>query len=201
MLITTNAREKRSTKTMDNGTKPRVWTALTLAALLVLSACGDSAEETEDTTATTVAVQAPLVIQADTVSGPRNIPLEARGSAVCVQQSRFARNSEIVWRARVMDPVSGDELSDEALESVVVNVGDGQTLDMRYGPHPRDNPTDSFWTTSFDIPTDYPTGTLDYEIVATSPDGRTATFKPFDVAPSLLTVTDEVLETVEEEGA
>lgn len=181
-------------------TGPRPWVALLTVAMLVLSACGESAEDTEETTTTAVAVQEPLVIQADTVSGPLNIP-EEEGGAVCVQQSRFARNSEIVWRARVIDPVTGEELGDDTLSSVVVNLGDGQTLEMRYGPHPRENPTDSFWTTSFDIPADYPTGTLDYEIVATGPDGETASFRPFDVAPSLLTVTDEVLETIEEEGA
>lgn len=185
---------------MEKTTKPRAWMVAAVAGLLVLSACGDSAEEPEETTATTVAVQEPLVIQADTVSGPLNIPADDRGSAVCVLQSRFARNSEIVWRARVIDPVSGEELGEDALESVVVNLGDGQTLDMRYGPHPRDNPTDFFWTTSFDIPADYPTGTLDYEVVVAALDGRTATFRPFDVAPSLLTVTEEVLETIEEEG-
>jgi hypothetical protein len=186
---------------MENGTRPRAWIAVVVAGLLVLSACGDSAAETEETTATTTAVQEPLVIQADTVWGPLNIPEAERAGAVCVQQSRFPRNSEIVWRARIIDSVAGEELGDEALESVVVNLGDGQTLDMRYGPHPRDNPTDSFWTTSFDIPADYPTGTIDYEVVATAMDGRTATFRPFDVAPSLLTVTDEVLETIEEEGS
>lgn len=180
--------------------KPRAWMALAVAGVLVLSACSDSAEETEETTASTIAIQEPLVIQADTVSGPLNIPADDRGSAVCVQQSRFARNSEIVWRARVIDPVTGEQLGDDALEGVVVNLGDGQTLDMRYGAHPRDNPTDFFWTTSFDIPADYPTGTLDYEVVASALDGRTTAFKPFDVAPSLLTVTDEVLETIEEEG-
>lgn len=184
---------------MEDQTKPRSWIALLVVATLALSACGDTAEEAEDTTPATVAVEEPLVIQADTVSGPLNIP-EEQGSAVCVQQSRFPRNSEIVWRARVIDPVSGEELGDEGLESVVVNLGDGETLEMRYGPHPRDNPTDSFWTTSFDVPSDHPTGTLDYEIVATAADGSTATFKPFDVAPSLLTVTDEVLEPIEEEG-
>jgi hypothetical protein len=184
---------------MRDRTRPKAWIAAMVISLLVLSGCTGAAEEPEDTTPATVTVAEPLVIQADTVSGPLNIP-EAEGTSVCVQQSRFARNSEIVWRARIIDPVSGDELGDDALESVVVNLGDGQTLDMRYGPHPRDNPTDSFWTTSFDIPVDYPTGSLDYEIVAAATDERTASFRPFDVAPSLLTVTDEVLETIEEEG-
>lgn len=186
---------------MNDRTRTRTWIALTIVGLLVLSSCGDSAEETETTTAATITMQEPLVIQADTVSGPLNIPEEEAGSAVCVLQSRFARNSEIVWRARAIDPVSGEELGDDALESVVVNLGDGQTLEMRYGPHPRDNPTDFFWTTSFDIPADYPTGTLDYEIVATASDGRSGDFRPFDVAPSLLTVTEETLETIEGEGS
>ncbi len=114
-------------------------------------------------------------------------------------KNQFPRNSEIVWRARVMAP-DGSQLDDTQLESVVVELADGQTLEMRYGDHPRDNPTDQFWTTSFDIPADYPTGTIDYEIVATDADGRTGTYKPFNVAPSLLTITDEVLETIEEEA-
>lgn len=185
---------------MEDRTRTRAWITTLVVAALALASCGQSAEEVEDTTPSTVAAQGALAIQADTVSGPLNIPEEMRGSAVCVQQSRFARNSEIVWRARVIDPVTGDELSDEALDTVVVVLGDGQELEMRYGPHPRDNPTDSFWTTSFDVPDDFPTGTLDYEIVATDPDGNTASYKPFDVAPSLLTITDEVLEPIEEEA-
>jgi hypothetical protein len=120
--------------------------------------------------------------------------------AVCVNLSQFPRNSEVVWRARVIDPVTGEELGDDDLDSVEVNLGDGQTFEMRYGPHPRDNPTDFFWTTSWDIPADYPTGTVDWEVVASGSDGSTGSYAPFDVAPSLLTITDEVLETIEEEG-
>lgn len=143
-------------------------------------------------------VAANLVIHADTVFGPTNIPEKERATLVCVLASRFPRNSEIVWRARVVDPVSGQELDDSALASVQVKLADGQVFDLHYGAHPQDEPADFFWTTSFDIPTDYPTGTLEYEIVATHTDGRTATFVPFAVAPSLLTITDEVLETIEE---
>lgn len=181
-----------------------------LAALgVVLTACSDTgtAEDQEEETAadateetTTEEAEEPatvLTVMGDTVSGPLNIPESEMGGAVCVQQSRFARNSEIVWRARVLDG-TGAQLGDGDLESVEVRLADGQVFDMRYGPHPRDNATDEFWTVAFDIPADYPTGTLNYEIVATAPDGTTATFAPFNVAPSLLTITDEVLETIEE---
>lgn len=159
----------------------------------LLAACGG-----DEAAPTTTAAPAALIVQADVVSGPLNIPSDQMAGRVCVLQSRFARNSEIVWRARVMDAVTGEQLDDTALESVQVKLADGQVLDMRYGDHPHDNPTDRFWTTSFDIPADYPTGTLGYEVMATSMAGPTGSFIPFNVAPSLLTVTDEVYETVEE---
>jgi hypothetical protein len=185
---------------MKEPSRWRTWSILLVAVMMVISACGSDAEETEETEATTPALAEPLVLQADMVWGPLNIPESEMAGAVCVNLSQFPRNSEVVWRARVIDPVTGEELGDDDLDSVEVNLGDGQTFEMRYGPHPRDNPTDFFWTTSWDIPADYPTGTVDWEVVASGTDGSTGTYAPFDVAPSLLTITDEVLETIEEEG-
>jgi hypothetical protein len=170
-------------------------TGLSLVVVMtaaLLAACGGEVAVT-----TTEAPIANLTVQADTVSGPLNIPGDQRASRVCVQQSRFARNSEIVWRARVMDPITGVQLDEAALASVQVRLADGQVLDMRYGPHPRDNPTDFFWTTAFDVPADYPTGTLGYEVIATGIDGQTGSFAPFNVAPSLLTITDEIFDQIE----
>jgi hypothetical protein len=168
-----------------------------LAAMVVtaavIGACGG-----EEAVTTTAVVTADLTVQADTVTGPLNIPSDQSAGRVCVAQSRFARNSEVVWRVRVIDPLTGTQLDDTAIQTLQVKLADGQVLDMRYGDHPRDNPTDRFWTTSFDIPADYPTGTLGYEVVAVDTAGRTGNYIPFNVAPSLLTITDEVYETVEE---
>ncbi|MDX1619346.1 MAG: hypothetical protein R3320_00045 [Nitriliruptorales bacterium] len=189
-------------------TRYRSWRLLALVGVLafLLGACSDDgggdepADDTTETTTEGAAATTTLTVVADTVSGPLNLPEDGSQGAVCVLRSRFPRNSEIVWRARVIDG-TGEELDDTALESVVVRLADGQEFEMRYGPHPPDNATDFFWTSSFDIPEDYPTGTLDYEIVATSTDGTTGSFTPFNVAPSLLTITDEVLETIEETEA
>lgn len=187
-------------------TRRTPWILALVVGALVLTACSDSGGDTTDDAGTTpeateaAVEETVLTLTADTVTGPLNIPDDQRAGAVCVLQSRFARNSEIVWRARVFDS-AGQELDDSALDTVVVELADGQTFDMRYGPHPGDDPTDFFWTTAFDVPADYPTGTLDYEIVATSTDGATGTFRPFNVAPSLLTITEEVFEQIEEEEA
>jgi len=178
---------------MREGRMRTIGIAMVLVLIAALAACGG-----EEAESTTTVPTASLIVQADLVSGPLNIPEDQAAGRICVLQSRYARNSEVVWRARVMDPVTGEQLDDTALEGVQVKLADGQVLDMRYGDHPRDNPTDRFWTTSFDIPEDYPTGTLGYEVVATGTEGRTGSFIPFNVAPSLLTITDEVYETIEE---
>lgn len=169
-------------------------------AMLLLTACGGGDGEEPQGEDGTAAEQASLVIQADMVQGPGNVPEAERGSVVCVLNSRFPRHSEVVWRAAVVDGATGEELDDTQIESVTVELADGQTFDMRYGPHPQDNPNDFFWTTSWEVPADYPTGTVSFTITATSAETRSAEFEPFQVQPSLLTITEETLEPIEQEG-
>ena len=61
-----------------------------------------------------------LFIDADTVQGPANLTEEERPLLSCVQDSRFARNEEIVWRVKVIDPLTGQPMDDTGLESVEV---------------------------------------------------------------------------------
>lgn len=139
-----------------------------------------------------------LILVADTVQGPTNLTDEERAAgAVCVQKNRFAKNEEIVWRVRVLDPTTGEPMDDQALSSVAVQLPD-QQLDLRYGPHPRDNPVDFFWTVAFDVPESYPSGLLNYTVSATANDGRTGTYNQFGVAAAQLTVTDEVRPVIAE---
>lgn len=172
----------------------RVLTLLfTVLLVATLSACGsEEGSNGEGLVPGNVA----LAVAADVVWGPLNIPDDRAAGQVCVNESRFPRSSEIVWRVRVTDPITGQELDDSST-TAQIRLGDGQVLEMRYGPHPRENSTDFFWTTSFDIPQDYPTGTLSWEVTATSGE-RSGVYTPFNVAPSLLTITDEVLPTIEE---
>ena len=136
-----------------------------------------------------------LSVTADTVQAAENLPPDQMPQRACVEFSRFARNSTILWRARVVDPLTGDPMDDTALAKVEVHLADGTILPTKFGPHPATgapNP-DHFWSVAWRVPKDYPTGTLGYSIVATSKDGRTGEFKPFNVLPSLLTITQEVL--------
>ncbi len=151
-----------------------------LAVVLLLGAvsCGGSAPATP-------AVAKNLFIQADTTTGSGGT---LKADAVCVQASQFKRGMQVVWRVRVLDPATGQPMDDQVLKSLQVKLADGQAINAKYGDHPKNAPTDKFWATSWVIPDDYPTGSLSYEIVALSNDGRTGTYTPFNVAPSLLTV-------------
>jgi hypothetical protein len=168
----------------------RLITAISLGLVVGLALVACQATASAPTAAPTAHVN--LFLTADTVLGSTNLTdAEKAAGLTCVQRNLYAHNEEIVWRARVIDPATGEPLDDQALSSVVVELPD-QNLTMSYGGHPHTNPVDYFWTVSFDIPEGYPTGTLDYDIVATSSDGRTGTFEPFPVSPSLLTVTSDI---------
>ena len=58
------------------------------------------------------------------------------------------------------------------LKSVVVVLGNGQKLPARYGGHGMP-PTDHFWSLHWEIPADFPTGSLGYKVVATMMDDST----------------------------
>lgn len=176
-------------------TRNRLFKALgAVAAAALLGACGGGASKTNaKAVAADEPTKAALAIQADIVQGPKNLAPQDLPTGSCVLQSRFARNGQVVWRARVLDAASGKQLDDTQVDTIVVKLGDGQSFPMKYGQHPKTNPTDAFWATSWTVPADYPTGSVSYSIEARDKAGATVTFEPFNVAPSLLTITDKVL--------
>jgi hypothetical protein len=108
----------------------------------------------------------------------------------CVLNNQFKRLEKVVWRIRVLDQ-TGHALDDKALKSLVVELPDGQMLNARYGPHPppaQGPATDHFWSAIWIIPTNYPSGTLVYKVVATDSEGASQVWEPFKRTPSQLTV-------------
>ncbi len=126
-----------------------------------------------------------LFVEGDIVTGSGGT---VKATASCVQQSQYKPGNQIVFRARVIDPATGQPMDASTLKSVTVKLADGQTFEAKYGGHPGKAPTDSFWATSWVVPDSYSTGSLNFEITAVANDGRTGTFTPFNVAPSLLTI-------------
>ena len=136
---------------------------------------------------------AKLLLMSDMVQGSKNVPQNQMAQRACVLSSRFARNSEVVFRARIFDPATGDPMDDKAVSKVEVKLSNGNILDMKYGLHPKEPPQEGFWTTSFVVPKDSPTGSFKYTILATDIKGRTGLFAPFISPSSLPAITAEVL--------
>lgn len=126
----------------------------------------------------------------DTVRSPEGLTDEQKTFLSCTQQSRFPVGSRIVWRARVLDPLSNKALDDKAVKSLVLTLPDGKTDNFKYGPHggTKEAPLESFWTAGFSIPTTYPTGLFAFKLTATGAEGAVGVFDQFKVPAGQLTI-------------
>lgn len=144
---------------------------------------------TVTTTATITATPAVknLILTSDTVVGSGGAPAPKTS---CILQSQYAEGTQVVFRVRVYDPLTGKQMDDKSVPGVTVSLPNGQNLTCSYSGHPATDPTaDKFWTNCWVIPADYPTGVLNYTINAKAADGRTGSFDNFRVAASYLTIT------------
>lgn len=165
------------------------WLLLGLMALLaMLAACSPATptgstggqNETasdggsEGTEAQTVATADKLFVYGDIVSG--------KG---CVLASRFTVGDKIVFRVNVIDPLTGEQVEDA---KVAVHLSTGEVLEMELGLHPPNQENaEKFWTVAYEVTEDTPTGTLEYFVRAET-DTKSGEFRPFRVAPSMLTI-------------
>lgn len=180
---------------------------LTLAALLVLTACSGAKPTTAPAPASaaptapaaSAAPAAPaapafdkLILVESPVRGSANLKDDEKALLSCVLNSKFKKNEQIVWRVKVVDPTTGQELDEKFIEKMQVKLADGKVFDMKFGLRPKDKPIDGFWTTSFTIPEDFPVGTLNYTIEATAKDGRSSQYVKFILPTAHLTVLPDV---------
>lgn len=124
-----------------------------------------------------------LILIGDTVRGQAGLTdaekkLDNWQGLHCVVMSRFPQGSRIVWRIKVLDPLTGQSLGDKQLEYVRITYPDGKTEPLKYGGHggTKENPADFFWAVGFTVPNDYPTGVFNYKIEAKSLEGKIGTY-------------------------
>jgi hypothetical protein len=155
-------------------------------------------------TATVIALSAAVIAtsaqaQQAPVTGSQNQPrklffegdivrhaLPGQQGPFCVLANQFRRKEAIAWRIRTLLP-NGDVADDKVLKSLVVELGNGQKIAARFGPH-GNPPTDYFWSFFWTIPDDFPTGSLGYKVHATMNNGERVTWEPFTRPATQLTV-------------
>jgi hypothetical protein len=125
-----------------------------------------------------------LFFEGDVVRGPQ----QGQAGPFCVLASQFKHREQVAWRVRVLD-ADGKQIDDHGLRSLVVELADGKRFDLAFKGHPPRPPqTDYFWSGSWVIPDEQPTGTLSYKVIATDLQGQTQTWEPFKIAASQLTI-------------
>jgi hypothetical protein len=122
-----------------------------------------------------------LIIYADTVLSAEGLTPAERPLLACVQMSRFKQGQKIVFRARVIDPATGQALTSDTAQSVIVVLPNGDQLPMVFEGHPPMANLDYYWTAVFAVPDDYPTGEFGYTIEATAKNGRSGSLQPFNI--------------------
>ena len=99
----------------------------------------------------------------------------------CVQSGVFKRGMRLVFRAEILDTSTAKRVTDKDGTTVKVRLQHGEELTARWairGSAAALPDSAWMWDVAWDIPPDYPVGSLDYTIVITAKDGRTATFIP-----------------------
>ena len=136
------------------------------------------------------AQQAKLFFEGDMV---RSAQAGAPGP-FCVLTSQFKRNEKVAWRVRVTD-AAGKDIDDKGIRRLYVVLPDSKRFQLAYRGHPNRPPeTDHFWSGSWIVPEDYPTGTFAYKILAVDNQGQEQTWEPFKVKASQLTVLADKIE-------
>lgn len=121
----------------------------------------------------------PYFVYADMVRGARG----ARGP-VGEQTNVFRRGEQVVWRAVVVDVLSGQMVGSRAEllgVKVTVHVEGGPSLKMRFEGQSSASGL-RYWTASWQIPADYSTGAHRWWVEVTDALGTSARFEPIGIA-------------------
>lgn len=105
---------------------------------------------------------------------------------VCVSNTVFFPGEMIVFHAAVYDRETGNlmgaaEVSDRGIQ--VIAQFEGESIPLSYIPHgdPED-PASWYWAAGWEIPADYPVGTMSYSLVVADNDGRSGSYEPVEQA-------------------
>ena len=99
----------------------------------------------------------------------------------CVQSGVFKRGMKLVFRYEILDTSTGKRITDKDGATTKIRLQHVEDLAARWTIRGSVNalPDSAWmWVVTWDIPPDYPVGSLDYTIVVTAKDGRTGTFTP-----------------------
>jgi hypothetical protein len=95
----------------------------------------------------------------------------------CAVTSTFKRGMHMVFLMEAFEASTGKELQPADVREAQLRLPHGENINFRYGRHGQEEDSPWFWSAAWDIPPDYPLGTLDYEVALTTSTDKRGTFK------------------------
>lgn len=123
----------------------------------------------------------PFFFYVETLTSNNTTKYGVAASTPCVQSGVFKRGMRLVFRFEILNTSTGKRVADRDGATVKVRLPHGEELTARWnirGAGAALLDSAWMWDAAWDIPPDYPLGKLDYSLVITAKDGRTATFIP-----------------------
>jgi len=111
------------------------------------------------------------VVTAETGAGSEGVPESAGFISACSASRRFVPGMQAVFYVGIFDPETGEQLTDEDLESVVVNIDGLQNVELGWAGDDEENPAEE-WGGSYVLPTDTEPGTYSYTVEISNGDAN-----------------------------
>ena len=143
-------------------------------ATVGLAGCTDSNDTStpaSNETATPQPQPENFVVTAETGTGSEGVPADASFASACAATRRFVPGMQVIFYVGIYDPDTGDQLTDDDLDSVSVNVEGGPTVDLGWAGDDEENPAQE-WAGSYVLPDDTETGTMPYTVEVTDGDAN-----------------------------
>ena len=123
----------------------------------------------------------PFFFYVETLTSVNTTKYGVAATVPCIQSGVFKRGMRLVFRYEILDVSTGKRITDKDGATTKVRLQHGEELTARWairGAAAALPDSAWMWDTSWDIPPDYPVGSLDYTITVSTKDGRTGTFTP-----------------------
>ena len=133
----------------------------------------------------TAQVTTPVFLYVDTVNGTR--PANAKPRPIgCAQSNNFVRGEQVVFRSWGSEAQTQDILSTENVVYAYVKIPGQPNLKLNWGGHGRAGSQVWFWANAWNIPVDYPLGTLTARVVFKTEAGEFGTYDyTLNILPTL----------------
>lgn len=184
-------------------TNAAIWSTATLAG------CNTQGQQESTTEATTEATPTPTptpeppttyVVSEDLLAGSDGIPKDAGLVSSCSPTRTFMGGMLAVWHVGVYDPATGDPVTNDTIDSMVVSMDDGTEVKLQWAGDDEEH-AEPLWKGSWEVPKDAAPGTVKYSVDVT---GSDANYRNVEVAadefsiiesfhPKNYVVTDELL--------